>query len=63
VLRRHPKVIATPHIAANTPRGGSDMATGVAECIVAVLAGREPALEGAIVTLGDRTPLARTAAA
>ena len=62
VLRRHAKVIATPHIAANTPNGGAAMATGAAECIVAVLAGREPALEGAIVTLGERTPLAKTAA-
>lgn len=63
LLRRHPRVIATPHIAANTPRGGAAMAIGAAECIVAVLAGRAPALEGAIVTLGERTPMARDAAA
>jgi D-3-phosphoglycerate dehydrogenase len=59
-LRRHPKVIATPHIAANTPRGAVAMATGAADCIIQVLAGREPALKGAIVSLGTRTPLVAT---
>lgn len=58
VLRRHPKVIATPHIAANTPRGAVAMAMGAADCIIQVLAGREPALDGAIVFLGEKTPLA-----
>jgi len=48
-LRAHPRVLATPHIAANTPRGAVGMATGAAESIVAVLAGRQPALPGAIV--------------
>jgi D-3-phosphoglycerate dehydrogenase len=56
-LRRHPKVIATPHIAANTPKGAVGMATGAADCIISVLAGREPSLPGAIVTLGSRTPM------
>ena len=51
-LRRHPRVIATPHIAANTPNGAVAMATGAADCIIAVLAGRQPKLEGAIVSLG-----------
>lgn len=57
-VRRHPKVIATPHIAANTPRGAVGMATGAADCIIQVLAGRKPALKGAIVTQGEKTPLA-----
>lgn len=57
-LRGHPQVIATPHIAANTPNGALGMATGAAECIIATLAGREPALAGAIVSLGARTTLA-----
>ena len=48
-LRRHPRVIATPHLAANTPRGAVAMSTGAAESIVAMLAGREPALPGAVV--------------
>ncbi|MFL1463796.1 NAD(P)-dependent oxidoreductase [Roseococcus sp. DSY-14] len=48
-LRTHPRVLATPHIAANTPRGAVGMSTGAAESIVAVLAGREPALPGAVV--------------
>lgn len=52
-LRRHPRVIATPHLAANTPRGAAGMATGAAESIVAVLAGREPALPGAVVIAGQ----------
>jgi D-3-phosphoglycerate dehydrogenase len=56
-LRWHPRVIATPHIAANTPRGALGMATGAADCIIKTLSGREPALAGAIVALGARTPL------
>jgi D-3-phosphoglycerate dehydrogenase len=56
-LRGHPRVLATPHIAANTPKGAVGMATGAAECIIATLAGRRPALAGAIVSLGARTPL------
>lgn len=56
-LRRHPHVVATPHIAANTPSGAAAMATGAADCIIAVLAGRKPKLEGAIVFLGSKTPL------
>lgn len=63
VLRRHPKVIATPHIAANTPRGAVAMASAAADCIVSVLAGRAPAIERAIVTLGEKTPLRANAAA
>ena len=51
-LRTHPRVLATPHLAANTPRGAVGMSTGAAESIVAVLAGRLPALEGAIVVPG-----------
>ena len=56
-LRRHPRVIATPHIAANTPNGAAAMATGAADCIIAVLAGRPPKLAGAVVSLGARTPM------
>ncbi|MCK8787058.1 hydroxyacid dehydrogenase [Roseomonas sp. NAR14] len=52
-LRRHPRVVATPHLAANTPRGALGMACGAAESIVAVLAGRAPALPGALVTGGE----------
>jgi D-3-phosphoglycerate dehydrogenase len=51
-LRRHPRVLASPHLAASSVRGGIAMATGAAECIVAVLAGRLPALPGAIVVPG-----------
>jgi D-3-phosphoglycerate dehydrogenase / 2-oxoglutarate reductase len=51
-LRRHPRVLASPHLAASSARGGIAMATGAAECIVAVLAGRLPALPGAIVVPG-----------
>ncbi len=51
-LRGHPRVLPTPHLAANTPRGAVGMATGAAESIVAVLAGRLPALEGAVVIPG-----------
>lgn len=54
-LRRHPKVIATPHIAANTPNGAAAMATRAADCIIAVLAGRRPKLPGAIVSVGMAT--------
>ncbi len=52
-LRGHPRVIPTPHLAANTPRGAVAMSTGAAESIVAVLAGRLPALDGAIVVPGN----------
>lgn len=51
-LRRHPRLVATPHLAANTPRGATGMACGAAESIIAVLAGRHPALEGALVLEG-----------
>ena len=51
-LRNHPRVLPTPHLAANTPRGAVGMSTGAAEGIVAVLAGRPPALEGAVVVRG-----------
>jgi D-3-phosphoglycerate dehydrogenase len=51
-LRTHARVIATPHLAANTPRGAVGMSTGAAESIVAVLAGRLPALPGAVVVPG-----------
>ncbi|TDH59740.1 hypothetical protein E2C06_25725 [Dankookia rubra] len=47
-LRGHPRVLPTPHLAPNTPRG----AVGTAESIV-VLAGRQPALDGAIVVPGS----------
>lgn len=51
-LRGHPRVLPTPHLAANTPRGAIAMSTGAAESIVAVLAGRLPALPGAVVVPG-----------
>lgn len=51
-LRTHPRVLPTPHLAANTPRGAVGMSTGAAESIVAVLAGRLPALPGAVVVPG-----------
>lgn len=51
-LRNHPRLVPTPHLAANTPRGAVGMSTGAAESIVAVLAGRMPALEGAVVVPG-----------
>ncbi|WP_052402598.1 hydroxyacid dehydrogenase [Muricoccus aerilatus] len=51
-FRTHPRVVPTPHLAANTPRGASGMACGAAESIIAVLAGRLPALEGAVVVPG-----------
>jgi D-3-phosphoglycerate dehydrogenase len=51
-LRAHPRVMATPHLAANTPRGAVGMSTGAAESIVAVLAGRLPGLPGAVVVQG-----------
>jgi D-3-phosphoglycerate dehydrogenase len=53
-LRRHPRVLPTPHLAANTPRGAVAMSTGAAESIVAVLDGRAPALPGAVVVPGGR---------
>lgn len=61
-LRGHPRVLPTPHLAANTPRGAVGMSTGAAECIVAVLADRLPALPGAIVVPG-RLQAARASAA
>lgn len=51
-LRAHPRVLPTPHLAANTPLGAVGMSTGAAESIVAVLAGRLPALPGAVVIPG-----------
>lgn len=51
-LRGHPRVLPTPHLAANTPHGAVGMSTGAAESIIAVLAGRLPALPGAIVVQG-----------
>jgi D-3-phosphoglycerate dehydrogenase len=51
-LRTHPRVLPTPHLAANTPLGAVGMSTGAAESIVAVLAGRLPALPGAVVIQG-----------
>lgn len=51
-LRSHPLILPTPHLAANTPRGALGMACGAAESIIAVLAGRKPALEGAVVVPG-----------
>ena len=51
-LRGHSRVLPTPHLAANTPRGAVGMSTGAAESIVAVLAGRLPALPGAVVVPG-----------
>ena len=51
-FRSHPRVVPTPHLAANTPRGASGMACGAADSIIAVLAGRLPSLEGAVVVPG-----------
>ncbi|WP_439597729.1 hydroxyacid dehydrogenase [Falsiroseomonas sp.] len=51
-LRGHPRILPTPHLAANTPLGAVGMSTGAAESIVAVLAGRLPALPGAVVIPG-----------
>jgi len=51
-LRTHPRILPTPHLAANTPLGAVGMSTGAAESIVAVLAGRLPALPGAVVIPG-----------
>jgi D-3-phosphoglycerate dehydrogenase len=51
-LRSHPRVVPTPHLAANTPRGATGMACGAADSIIAVLAGRLPSLEGAVVVPG-----------
>jgi D-3-phosphoglycerate dehydrogenase len=51
-LRTHPRVLATPHLAATTPRGAVSMATAAAANIIDVLAGRPPSLEGALVVTG-----------
>lgn len=51
-FRSHPRVVPTPHLAANTPRGATGMACGAADSIIAVLAGRLPSLEGAVVVPG-----------
>jgi len=55
-LRMHPRLVPTPHLAANTPRGAVAMATSAAESIIAVLAGRRPATEGAVVVEGGLAP-------
>lgn len=51
-LRRHPRVLASPHLAANTPRAVAAMGCAAAESILAVLGGRTPALPGALVLPG-----------
>jgi D-3-phosphoglycerate dehydrogenase len=51
-FRMHPRIVPTPHLAANTPRGATGMACGAAESIIAVLEGRLPALVGAVVVPG-----------
>ncbi len=51
-LRGHPRVLPTPHLAANTPRGAVGMSTMAADCIVSVLAGRAPVTAGAVVVPG-----------
>ena len=51
-LRDHPRVVATPHIAANTPYGAAAMADMAAACILDVLDGRVPSVPGAVVVLG-----------
>lgn len=51
-LRTHPRVLATPHLAANTPRAIAAMGCAAAESILAILAGRAPALPGALVLPG-----------
>lgn len=50
-LLHHPKVLATPHMAAMTEDALADMARSVAEGVVAVLAGHSPAN---LVTKEDR---------
>ncbi len=62
-LRSHPRVIATPHVAASSRLGGIAMATGAAEGIVAALAGRPPALPGAVVVPGSMLSLGQPSAA
>jgi len=61
-LRRHPRVLASPHLAANTPRAVAAMGCAAAESIIAVLAGREPALPGALVLPGRPAKLPAPAA-
>ncbi len=41
-LRRHPRVLVTPHVAGVTPGSLDRMGVMAAECILAVLQGREP---------------------
>jgi D-3-phosphoglycerate dehydrogenase len=55
-------VLASPHLAANTPRAVAAMGCAAAESILAVLAGRAPALPGALVLPGA-VALANTPAA
>ena len=49
LLRSHPGVIATPHVAGTTPRSLIAMGVMAAECIVAVLTGA-PVPDGRVVT-------------
>lgn len=51
-LRRHPRVFASPHLAANTPRSVAAMGCAAAESIIAVLAGRTPNFPGSLVLHG-----------
>jgi D-3-phosphoglycerate dehydrogenase len=51
-LRNHPRILASPHLAANTPRAVAAMGCAAAEAILAVMAGRAPALAGALVLHG-----------
>lgn len=52
-LRRHPHVIATPHVAASSRLGSVAMATGAADGIVSALARRVPKLPGAVTVPGS----------
>ncbi len=59
VLRDHPRVIATPHVAGTTPLAMVAMGVMAAECIVAVLTGT-PVPAGRAVTPQAVTPRAVT---
>jgi D-3-phosphoglycerate dehydrogenase len=58
-LLRHPKVVATPHVAAGSIESGQDVARGAVENVAAILAGHWPLAEN-IVNAGvvPRRPLA-----
>ena len=59
VLLRHPKVIATPHVAAGSVESGQDVSRGGVQNVATILAGHFPVEEN-IVNAGvvPRFPLA-----